>query len=99
MGETAGIRRSVQAHPEKEGQDHQEAGAEVGVLQVQVEASSRHQENQTFRVGRRKEEEGADDPVLNIIVLSLAERLIKEKIFNISFDKRKPRHVLIFYPP
>ena len=35
--QAAGIRRSVQAHPEEEGQDHQEAGPQAGVHRVQVE--------------------------------------------------------------
>ena len=37
--QTAGFRRSVQAHLEEEGQDYQEAGTEAGVYGVQVEES------------------------------------------------------------
>ena len=32
--QAAGLRRPVQAHPEEEGQDHQEAGAQAGVHRV-----------------------------------------------------------------
>ena len=35
--QAAGLRRPVQAHPEEEGQDHQEAGAEARVHGLQVE--------------------------------------------------------------
>ena len=35
--QAAGIRWSVQAHLEEEGEDHQEAGAEARVHRVQVE--------------------------------------------------------------
>ena len=35
--QAAGIRRSVQAYPEEEGQDHQEAGPQAGVHWVPVE--------------------------------------------------------------
>ena len=35
--QAAGIRRSVQTHPEEEGQDHQEAGPQAGVHWVPVE--------------------------------------------------------------
>ena len=40
--QAAGIRRSVQAHPEEEGQDHQEAGPQAGVHRVQVEEPGEH---------------------------------------------------------
>merc|ERR1712241_658765 len=62
--QAAGLWRSVQAHPEEEGEDHQEVGAQDGVLRLQVEEPGAHQEDQALRVGRRKEEEGPDDPVL-----------------------------------
>ena len=39
--EAAGFRRSVQAYPEEESEDHQEAGAEDRVLRLQVEAPGR----------------------------------------------------------
>ena len=42
--QAAGIRRSVQAHPEEEGQDHQEAGPQAGVQRVQVEEPGEHSE-------------------------------------------------------
>merc|ERR1712233_149263 len=64
--------RSIQAHSEEEGEDHQEVGAQDGVLGLQVEEPGAHQENQTLRAGRREEEEGTDDPVLNLLNLSLS---------------------------
>ena len=42
--QAAGIRRSVQAHPEEEGQDHQEVGPQAGVQRVQVEEPGEHSE-------------------------------------------------------
>ena len=42
------------------------------MLSVQVEASDPHQEDQALRVGRREEEEGTDDPVLNPLHLLLS---------------------------
>merc|ERR1712181_39821 len=58
--------RSVQAYSEEEGKDHQEVGAQDGVLCLQVEEPGAHQEDQTLRAGRREEEEGTDDPVLTL---------------------------------
>merc|ERR1712038_1004860 len=56
--------RSVEANSEEESKDHQEVGAQDGVLCLQVEEPGAHQEDQTLRAGRREEEEGTDDPVL-----------------------------------
>ena len=64
--QAAGLWRSVEANPEEEGQDHQEAGAEDGVLCVQMEEPGAHQEDQALRAWRGEEEEGSDDPVLAV---------------------------------
>merc|ERR1711931_567961 len=60
-----GIRRSDQAHLQKEGQDDEEDRAPTRVHRLQAQGSSHHQEMQAFRTRRRKEEEGPDAPVLN----------------------------------
>merc|ERR1711962_247734 len=62
--QAAGLRRSVQAHPEEEVQDHQEAGPQGRVHRLQVEEPVPDQAHQALRAGRREEEEGTDDPVL-----------------------------------
>merc|ERR1711936_892646 len=64
--QAARLWRSVEANPEEEGQDHQEAGAEDGVLCVQMEEPGAHQEDQALRAWRGEEEEGSDDPVLAV---------------------------------
>merc|ERR1719189_1811035 len=75
--QAAGIRWSVQAHLEEEGQDHQEAGAEAGVHRVQVEESVPHQENQALRARRREEAKGTDDPVLTCPLVATARACLK----------------------
>ena len=62
--EAAGLWRPVEAHLEEEGEDHEEAGAQDGVLGLQVEEPGSHQEDQALRARWREEEEGPDDPVL-----------------------------------
>merc|ERR1712107_150337 len=62
--EAAGLWRPVEAHPEEEGEDHEEAGSQDGVLRLQVEEPGSHQEDQALRARWREEEEGPDDPVL-----------------------------------
>merc|ERR1712105_299089 len=61
-----GIRRSDQAHLQKEGQDHQKDRPQIGVhrCKLQEKASNDHQEMQAFRAGRREEEEGTNAPIL-----------------------------------
>merc|ERR1712126_212523 len=59
-----GIRRSDQAHLQKEGQDHQEDRTPFGVHRLQAQGPSDHQALQAFRARRREEEEGTDAPVL-----------------------------------
>jgi len=61
-----GIRRSDQAHLQKEGQDHQKDRPQIGVhrCKLQEKASNDHQEMQAFRAGRREEEEGTNASIL-----------------------------------
>merc|ERR1711879_293556 len=66
--EAAGIRRTVKAHPQEEGQDDEEDRAAQGVQAAHPGAA---EAGEALRVGRRQEEEGADDPVLGCIVLPL----------------------------
>ena len=68
--EAAGLWRPVEAHLEEEGEDHEEAGAQDGVLRLQVEEPGSHQEDQALRARWREEEEGPDDPVLVWILLN-----------------------------
>merc|ERR1712038_1123540 len=62
--EAAGLRRTVQAHPQEEGQDDEEDRAAHGVPGVQAAHPGGSEAGEALRVGRRQEEEGADDPVL-----------------------------------
>merc|ERR1712156_341476 len=63
--EAAGIRRTVQTHPEKEGKDDEEDRAAHGVHGVQAAHPGAAEAGEALRAGRRQEEEGADDPVLS----------------------------------
>lgn len=47
------------------GQDHQEDRAAYGVHRLQEEDAGSPEEDQALRAGRRQEEEGTDDPVLD----------------------------------
>merc|ERR1711879_65143 len=69
--EAAGIRRTVKADPQEEGQDDEEDRAAHGVPGVQAAHPGAAEAGEALRVGRRQEEEGADDPVLGCIVLPL----------------------------
>merc|ERR1712117_732462 len=64
--QAARVRRSVEADPEEEGEDHEEAGPQDGVHRLQVEEPGSDQENQTLRAGGREEAQGPDDPVLDV---------------------------------
>merc|ERR1712061_259133 len=63
--EAAGIRRTVKAHPQEEGQDDEEDRAAHGVPGVQAAHPGAAEAGEALRAGRRQEEEGADDPVLS----------------------------------
>lgn len=63
--QTARIRRSDEADLPKESQDHQEDRLAYGVQRVQTQETTRFEALQALRVGRPKEDQGTNDPILD----------------------------------
>merc|ERR1711931_312827 len=87
-----GIRRSDQAHLQKEGQDHEKDRPQIGMHGLQAQRSSHHQKMQAFRARRREEEEGPD---ASILIRAIAEAM--GRIIWATWERRKRLGILRFY--
>jgi hypothetical protein len=55
------------------GKDHKENCLTYGMYRMQIPQTSPIETLQTFRIGRRQEEKGTNDPVLNAFFLKILE--------------------------